>query len=77
MAKINLEDVANMAEQGTIKLSEANVAAPTKQEENKTARRMVNLRPSEYEAFIAMIGRQSFSEAVHELILEKIQSSQK
>ena len=77
MAKVDLADIANLAGKGTVQIQSSEKALPFKTTEKKTSRRMVNLKPSEYEDFVGMIGRQSFSDAVRTLILAEIQNGKK
>jgi len=78
MPKVNLEDVAREAGQGVVEITaQPKLRKAVQPEEKKTSRNMVNLKPSEYEAFVALIGRESFSEAVRKLVLKAVEQGAK
>lgn len=58
----------------TVLMTHAQILELSKPKERKTAGKMVYLRPSEMEAFLSSIGRESYSNAVRKLILEFIEN---
>ena len=74
MTKVDLASIAKMADKGSVELGEPTTVKPSSYKEHKTQRRMVNLKPSKYEAFISTLGRQPFSDAVRNLILDNLKN---
>jgi hypothetical protein len=61
--------------EGAVLMTPAQIEALKQPKEKRTAGKMVYITPSEMEAFLGSIGRESFSNAVRGLILEFIEKN--
>ncbi|TXK93368.1 hypothetical protein BMR07_12935 [Methylococcaceae bacterium CS1] len=76
-----LKDATKEAQEGeidlnaTVLMTHAQILELSKPKERRTAGKMVYITPSEMEAFLGSIGRESYSNAVRGLILEFIENN--
>ena len=72
-----LKDATKEAQAGKIDLESTVLMTPEqlKPKEKRTAGKMTYITPSEMEAFLGMIGPETYSNAVRELILEFIKNN--